>query len=166
MGHEGTIVQINVSPGGMPKHSIPSGLITPLGLEGDGHAHREIHGGPKKAVLLLAAETIQDLIAKGYPIVYGSLGENLTTRGFDLKDLRKGDRVRAGAAILEITLPRLPCHQLNVYGETIRAEIADEKIWQHDATSEYWGKSGLYCSVVQPGPVEPGDIIAIVSKLA
>ena len=56
---QGTIVQVNVSPGGVPKRAVARGFITPLGIEGDLHAHPNIHGGPRKAVLLIAAETIE-----------------------------------------------------------------------------------------------------------
>jgi MOSC domain-containing protein YiiM len=115
---------------------------------------------------LIASETVDELTARGYPLFYGALGENLTTRGLTLKDLRKGDRIRAGGALLEITLPRIPCRQLDVYGENLKHELADELIWKHDHTSAYWGMSGFYTSVIQPGPVAPGDIIAVVTTLA
>ena len=103
------IVQVNISPGGLPKRAISEGWITPLGIEGDLHAHPDIHGGPRKAILLIASEVVDDLIARGYPLFYGALGENLTTRGIDIRDLRIGDQIRAGGALLEITQPRGPC---------------------------------------------------------
>ena len=31
----GTIVQINISRGGLPKRPVPEAVLTPLGLEGD-----------------------------------------------------------------------------------------------------------------------------------
>ena|SRR5271157_1971250 len=163
---QGTIVQVNVSPGGLPKRAIAEGFITPLGIEGDLHAHPHIHGGPRKAVLLIAAETIEFLAGRGYPVFFGALGENLTTRGLDIRDLRSGDRVRAGGAVLEITQPRGPCSGLDVYGESIKAEIYDPRVKALDATSPRWGMSGFYASVTEPGPVRAGDIIAVVGKLA
>ena len=68
---------------------------------------------------------IDELVAKGYPVYYGALGENLTTRGLDVHALRPGDRLRAGGATLEITTPRIPCSQLHVYGPAIKEEIVD-----------------------------------------
>src|ERR1019366_1380963 len=53
---QGAIVQVNISPGGLPKRAIAEGWITPLGIEGDLHAHPNIHGGPLKAILIIAAE--------------------------------------------------------------------------------------------------------------
>jgi MOSC domain-containing protein YiiM len=133
-----------------------------MGLESDGHAHPAIHGGPRKAVLLIASETVEALAARGYPVFYGALGENLTTRGIDIHALRIGDRLRAGGALLEITQPRGPCSQLDVYGPSIKGEIYDQRVKRLDATSPRWGMSGLYASVIEPGEVWPGDAIELV----
>ncbi len=162
----GSIVQVSISPGGLPKRSIPQGLITPLGIEGDLHAHPQIHGGPLKAILLISAEVVDDLAARGYPVFYGAMGENLTTRGISVRDLRLGDRLRAGGATLEITQPRGPCSALDIYGPEIRQEIYDERVKARDPSSPRWGMSGLYASVLNPGPVGPGDMIAVVATLA
>src|SRR2546430_13207869 len=99
----GRIMQINISRSGIPKRPVPEAIVTPLGLEGDACAHPQIHGGPKQAVLLITAETIEELVALGYPLYPGALGENLTTRGLDRRQLRIGQRLRAGGALLEIT---------------------------------------------------------------
>jgi MOSC domain-containing protein YiiM len=141
-------------------------MITPLGMEGDAHAHPHIHGGPNKAILIIAAEVIEEFKGRGYPIYFGALGENLTTRGIAVKDLRLGDRLRAGGALLELTQPRGPCTALDIYGETLKHELYDKQVKARDATSPRWGMSGFYASVVQPGPVGPGDIIAVVATLA
>jgi MOSC domain-containing protein YiiM len=162
----GTIVQVNVSLGGLPKRAIASGFVTPLGLEGDVHAHPQFHGGPGKAILIISAETVETLAERGYPVFFGALGENLTTRGIDVRQLRIGDRLQAGGALLEITTPRGPCLQLDVYGPSIKAEIYDKRVNTLDPTSPRWGMSGFYTSVISPGPVGPGDIIAVVGQLA
>ncbi len=163
---EAIIIQVNTSRGGLPKRPILAGDITPLGLAGDLHAHPEIHGGPEKAILLIAAETTDDFIRRGFPLFYGALGENLTTRGLDIRSLRIGDELRAGGALLCITKPRGPCRQLDVYGESLKSEIYDARVKQRDPSSPRWGMSGFYCSVLEPGPVQAGDIITVVSHLA
>ena len=162
----GHIVQINISRGGVPKRPIPEGAITPLGLEGDSCAHPEIHGGTRQAVLLIAAETVDELIARGYPLYYGALGENLTTRGLDRRQLRIGQTLRAGGALLQITKVRAPCSTLDVLGPTIKQEIYDTKVKAGDHTSPRWGMSGFYASVIEPGPVRTNDIIQVESTLA
>jgi MOSC domain-containing protein YiiM len=162
----GQIIQINISRGGVPKRPIPEGVITPLGLEGDQCAHPEIHGGPKQAVLLIAAEVVDELIARGYPVYYGALGENLTTRGLDRRQLRIGQQLRAGGALLEITKVRGPCSTLDIYGPTIQREIYDRKVKAGDHASPRWGMSGFYVRVIQPGPVRINDIISVEATLA
>ena len=106
------------------------------------------------------------LIARGYPLFYGAMGENLTTRGIDIRQLRIGDQIRAGGALLEITQPRGPCSALDVYGESLKLEVYDPKVKQRDYTSPRWGMSGFYASVVTPGPVRAGDAVSLVSALA
>jgi len=163
---QGAIVQVSISFGGLPKRAISGGLITPLGIEGDLHAHAGIHGGPRKAILMIASEVIEDFIARGYPLFYGALGENLTTRGIAIRDIRIGDWLRAGGATIEITEPRGPCTALDIYGESLKEEISDDRVRAFDHTSPRWGMSGFYASVVAPGPVRPNDIISVVAKLA
>lgn len=162
----GTIIQVSVSPGGLPKLPVSGGLVSTLGLEGDGHAHPEIHGGPRKAILIASAEVVDELIRRGYPLFYGALGENLTTRGIALRDLRVGDRLRAGDAVLEITQPRGPCKALHKYGESLPREIYDSQVKAGDFTSPRWAMSGLYACVISPGVVSTNDTIMVEASLA
>jgi MOSC domain-containing protein YiiM len=150
----GTIVQVNLSPGGVPKRPVAEAFLSPLGFEGDLHAHPQIHGGAGKAVLLIASEVIDGLIAQGHPLFYGALGENLTTRGIDARALTAGLRFRAGEAVIELTKLRRPCANLEVYGpELVRAIAADPPL------------GGWYASVVRPGWVRANDIISVVDAL-
>jgi len=145
---------------------VSGGFITPLGIEGDRQAHPGIHGGPRQAILLVAAEVVEGLRRRGFPVDFGSLGENLTTRGIEVRNLRIGDRLRAGGALLEITKPRGPCSQLDIYGPAIKDEIYDKRVKERDYRSPRWGMSGFYLSVLDPGPVSAGDIIAVVAQVA
>jgi MOSC domain-containing protein YiiM len=163
---QGTIIQVNISPGGLPKRPIGDGLITPLGMEGDMHAHPNIHGGPLQAILLVSAEVVDELKERGFPVFYGALGENLTTRGIDIARLRIGDQLRAGGALLEITKPRGPCSALDIYGEHLKYEVYDKRVKARDPGSPRWGRSGFYASVLSPGPVAPGDPISVIASLA
>jgi len=163
---EASVVQVNISPGGLPKRAIDEGIIGPLGIEGDVHAHPQIHGGPLQAVLLIAAEVVDALIERGYPLFYGAMGENVTTRGIAIRDLRIGDQLRVGGAVLEITKPRGPCSALDIYGESLKRDVYDAQVKRRDPASPRWGMSGLYASVVRPGPVRAGDPVALLSTLA
>ena len=166
MSDSGSILQVSISAGGLPKRAIEEGLITPLGIEGDLHAHPDIHGGPRKAILIIASEVVDELSARGYPLFYGAMGENLTTRGLTIRDIRIGDQIRAGGVLLEITQPRGPCSALDVYGESLKMDVYDRKVKERDPTSPHWGMSGFYASVLEPGPVRAGDAIMVVAKLA
>ena len=161
----GSIVQINISRGGVPKRPIASASITPLGLEGDGHANPRFHGGPRQAVLIICAEVIEELIAQGYPLFYGALGENLTTRGLNRRQMRVGQRYRAGAALLELTKLRVPCQTIAVYGADLGKTIYDKQVKAGDPTSPRWGMSGFYASVFNPGEVRQNDIIVLVDHV-
>jgi MOSC domain-containing protein YiiM len=163
---EGTVVQVSISHGGLPKRPIEEGLITPLGVEGDRHAHPDIHGGPRQAILIVSAEVVDALIEQGYPLFYGALGENITTSGIPIRDLRIGDQLRVGGAILEITKPRGPCSALDVYGESLKGDVYDAKVKQRDPSSPLWGMSGMYASVVRPGPVRAGDPVILLNSSA
>ena len=165
-GDQGIIVQVNISSGGLPKRAVAEGSIGPLGIDGDWHNNPQIHGGSRKAVLIVASETIDELAARGYPLFYGALGENLTTRGLSIRDVRVGDQIRAGSALLEITQPRGPCRQLDIYGPGLKDDLTDERVRAGDYTSPRWGMSGFYAKVLSPGRVQPEDIISVVAKLA
>ena len=99
----GHVLQVNISRGGLPKRPIFEGALGTGGFEGDAWAHPEVHGGFGQAVLLIAAEAIQELAARGYPVFPGALGENITTEGLDRRKWRSGQRFRVGAARIELT---------------------------------------------------------------
>ena len=156
----GTVLQVNVSQGGIPKREVASGELTPAGITGDSWRYR-FHGGPKQAVLLITIEGIQELAGRGFPLYPGALGENLTTQGLDRRTLRFGQRLRVGGATIELTKMRQPCATLDVYGPGIQAAMYDARVVKGDHTSPLWGLSGFYASVVEPGTVRPGDTITL-----
>jgi MOSC domain-containing protein YiiM len=160
----GCIVQINVSRGGVPKRAVAAADVTPLGLAGDICAHPHIHGGPRQALLLITAEGIDDLKAMGFPLYYGALGENITTRGLDRRSFRLGQRYRIGNALIEITKVRGPCEALNVYGRGIQQAIYDKEVKNGDPASPRWGLSGFYAAVLQAGSIRPGDPVALLEE--
>jgi MOSC domain-containing protein YiiM len=159
----GTIVQVSISAGGVPKHAIGEGTLATNGIVGDAWRY-PFHGGPKRAILLITAEGIDELAAAGFPVYYGALGENITTRGMDRRLLRLGQRFQAGEATIELTQVRLPCNTLSVYGAGIQAALYDARAQAGDTTSVVWGMSGFYASVLEPGVLRAGDSIRLVTS--
>lgn len=153
----GTVVQISVSQGGVPKLAIPSAELTEIGIAGDAWRY-PFHGGRRKAILLITDE----LISQGFQLFPGALGENLTTRGLDRRELRIGQRFRVGEAEIELTHIRTPCATLDVYGFAVQAAVYDARVQAGDPESQRWGLSGFYASVVQRGTVRAGDAIALL----
>lgn len=158
-----TVVQLNISAGGLPKLPIESALAGRLGLEGDGHAHPKFHGGPTRAVLLITLEGIDELCAAGLSVAPGAMGENLTIRGIPRQSMRIGQRYQAGECILELTSVRVPCRALDACSPGLKRAVYDRAVKSGDAASPKWGLSGFYASVVQPGLIRANDKIAIVS---
>lgn len=156
---QASILQINISRGGVPKHAVPEGVVTRLGIEGDLHAHPEVHGGPSKALLLITSEGTAELIEEGFPLFPGALGENITTVGLDRRTMRLGQRYQAGEILIELTKVRTPCKTIQVYGAAIGKAVYDDRVKAGDHTSERWGLSGFYARVITPGTIRTGDSI-------
>jgi MOSC domain-containing protein YiiM len=154
-------MQVGVSQGGVPKLAISSAGLTEIGVAGDRWRY-PFHGGRRKAILLITAEGIDELVEQGFPLFPGALGENLTTRGLDRRELRIGQRFQVGGAAIELTQVRLPCSTLDVYGAGIQAAVYDAQVQAGDLGSPRWGLSGFYASTVRPGMIRPGDAIALV----
>jgi MOSC domain-containing protein YiiM len=157
----GTVVQVSVSRGGIPKLAIPSAELTGTGIAGDAWRY-PFHGGRRKAILLMTIEGLDELIAQGFPLFPGAAGENLTTRGLDRRELRLGQRFRVGDAAIELKQMRTPCGALDVYGIRIQAAMYDARVQAGDPASPRWGLSGFYASVVQPGTIRADDTIALL----
>jgi MOSC domain-containing protein YiiM len=161
----GSILQINISPGGIPKRPIPEAVITTEGIRGDRWAHPDIHGGPNQALLIITSEGIDELIAQGLPLFPGALGENLTTLGLDRRQMRIGQRFRAGEIFFELTKRRAPCATLNVYGPGIQHAIFDAQVNAGDPLSPRWGLSGFYARVLRGGAIRTRDPIALIEQV-
>ena len=151
----GLIRQISLSVrGGVPKRPVRQAETGPLGIAGDGHRFRQ-HGGPDKALLLLASEVVDTLRDEGWPVYYGALGENLTTAGLDYSAWQSGQRFLCGDVLIELTTAREPCATLNRYGRGIQTRLKQKP-----------GESGFYAAVLKGGIIIPGSIIELVERIS
>ncbi|MGL5615997.1 MAG: MOSC domain-containing protein [Sarcina sp.] len=80
-------------------------LVEGFGLKGDAHG-----GNWHRQVSLLEKEKIEDFIARGGKVKFGDFGENLVIEGINLDEVKVGDRISVGDAILEITQKGKKCH--------------------------------------------------------
>ncbi len=155
----GRVVQVNVSPGGVPKTPVAEARVTSLGLEGDAHREQTIHGGPHRAVALLAIEAIRRVAAEGHPIGPGTAGENLTTEGIELAMLPIGTRLAIGRELaLEISAPDGPCK--TIAGSFSHGRFARLSILNHPSDSR------MYARVIREGVVRSGDPITVLPPAA
>jgi len=143
----GQLAQLNISAGGMPKLPIESAMVTVDGVKGDWQKNRKYHGGPNRAICIYSEELYAGLRDDGVKVNSGDIGENFTTRGINLQHLKKGDRLKVGQCIIELTDIRVPCYQL--------------KKWDVDLPELIVGRSGWVAKVVKEGMVKQGDEIEL-----
>jgi MOSC domain-containing protein YiiM len=128
-----------------------------LGFTGDSVVDDVHHGGPDKAALLYSAEHYpywaQEL---GHDPGPAAMGENLTVEGLSEETVCIGDIYRIGGATVQISQPRVPCFKTN-----IRHGIADMQ--ERVAAC---GFTGFYIRVLEEGPVQAGDAVTLVSRIA
>jgi MOSC domain-containing protein YiiM len=151
----GRIVQLSISPGGVPKTAVPVARVTAAGLDGDGHRDTENHGGPQRAVCLFALEQIRALQAEGHPVVPGALGENVTIEGIEWTRVVPGSRLQLGEAVtLEVTRFTSPC--VNIRPAFAHGDYSRVSEKRHP------GWSRVYARVLMPGTVRTGDAVRLL----
>jgi MOSC domain-containing protein YiiM len=155
---EPRLLQVNVSPGGVPKLPVPEGRVTRLGIDGDRQADATVHGGPHRAVSILGIEAIRRVAAEGHPIAPGTTGENLTVSGFDVSTLPVGTRLAVGdEVVLELAWPANPCR-------TIRHSFMGLRFGRLGVAA-HPADSRMYARVVNEGTVRPNDPIRISAPI-
>ena len=135
------VVSVNVSEDkGTVKHPVAEIVIDANGVVGDAHA-----GPGARQVSLLAQESIDRFAAEGdRRFKPGEFAENITLRGFDLRDVALLDRFRIDEAVLEVTQIGKSCHgdDCAIFREIGRCAMP---------------KEGVFCRVVDGGTVRGGD---------
>jgi MOSC domain-containing protein YiiM len=140
------------------KRRVPGPLeLGPLGFQGDTVADTKHHGGSEKAVCAYAAARYplweRDL---GVPLKRPAFGENLLLDGVVEEDVRVGDVVAIGTAVLAVSQPRVPCY--------VPAAYTGQKRLTVDLRRTGW--TGWYLRVVEPGQVAEGDAASVVERVA
>jgi MOSC domain-containing protein YiiM len=153
---------------GVSKQTRPSiRLLAGLGVEGDAHCgvadrHRfHVRRDPTRPNLrqvhLIQNELFDELVARGFAIEPGSMGENITTRGIDLLSLPCGTELSIGTeAVVRLTGLRSPCSQLDAYRPGLMAAVLDRA-----PDGGLIRKAGVMGVVVNGGTVVTGDAIRL-----
>ncbi|WP_027934833.1 MOSC domain-containing protein [Amycolatopsis thermoflava] len=126
------------------------------GVAGDVICDLRHHGGDDQAVYVYAREDLDVWAAElGRELPPGVFGENLTTTGVDVTGALIGERWRVGSSlVLEVTSPRIPCRTF--------AGWLGERGWVKTFTQR--ALPGAYFRVLEPGSVQAGDAVTVLSR--
>ena len=142
-------------------------LVAGLGVEGDAHfgvtvqhlsrVARDPSQPNLRQVHLVHAELHDELVAAGFGVAAGDIGENVTTRGVDLLALPTGTVLHLGAdARVEVTGLRNPCVQLDRFAPGLMSAVLGR-----DAHGGLVRKAGIMAVVLSNGDVRPGDPVVV-----
>ncbi len=145
---EGTVAQLSVSLGGLPKLSIDSAEVTWKGMVGDRQATRLHHGRPWQALCIWSTEVIDDFRHAGHPLAAGRAGENITVSGLPWADVRAGVCLQLGEVLCEVSCYALPCRTNKPWFVN-----GDFMVMHHDCGPV----SRVYATVLEPGRINVGD---------
>ena len=110
--------------------------VADRGFSGCAHAR----AASKRQILLVDRETLDAMNLQP-----GIIRENITTDGLNVNGLPVGQRLRVGAAVLEVSAACTPCDQMEKVRPGLRREI--------------YGRRGMLCRVIKGGEIRVGDPI-------
>lgn len=131
-------------------------MVRRLNVDGDGQADLAGHGGEGRAVFVYQIDSYRywQKQLRRDDFVYGQFGENFTIDGLPDAEVCVGDRYRIGAALFEVTQPRVTCYRLGIRMD--EPEMA--------ALLVKHGRPGFYLRVLEEGDVQAGDEITKVAS--
>ncbi|MCE2611490.1 MOSC domain-containing protein [Flavobacteriaceae bacterium D16] len=125
-------------------------------VRGDTIVYGKLHGGVDKACYLFSTEQYE-YWKKKYPDLewdWGMFGENLSISGLDESQLRIGDVLQIGEALVEVSEPREPCYKLGL-------KFGNQKIIQEFVDH---GFPGTYVRILEEGIVSTGDTVHLIRQ--
>ncbi|MEH6446396.1 MAG: MOSC domain-containing protein [Oceanospirillaceae bacterium] len=140
-------------------------FLSKLGLEGDECASTSFHGGVERALHHYPYEHYQywqqtytafsELVLERWEFLeLAGMGENISTIGLNEENICIGDQFRWGEAIIEVSQPRSPCHNLN-------------KRWgveKFSVTMQELSYCGWLYRVLQTGTVNASSSLELISR--
>ena len=131
-------------------------MVRRLNIDGDGQGDLAGHGGEHRAVFVYQIESYrywQEQLGRD-DFGYGQFGENFTVAGLADDQVCIGDRYRIGAAVFEVTQPRVTCYRVGI-------RMADPRI---PALLVSHHRPGFYLRVLREGTVRAGDDIVKIAS--
>ncbi|MFE2581108.1 MOSC domain-containing protein [Streptomyces sp. NPDC059378] len=131
-------------------------MVRRLNIDGDGQGDLGGHGGEQRAVLVYQLDSYRfwEKELGRENLTSGQFGENFTVEGLPDDEVCIGDRYRIGAALFEVTQPRVTCYRVGLrMGEPRMAALL---VAHH--------RPGFYLRVIEEGEVEAGQEIVKVSS--
>jgi ferredoxin-NADP reductase/MOSC domain-containing protein YiiM/ferredoxin len=130
-------------------------MVRRINIEGDDQADRLAHGGEHRAVFVYQIESYRywkrELGRNDF--TYGQFGENFSVDGLADDEVCIGDRYRIGAAVFEVTQPRVTCYRVGIR--------MDEPAMPSLLVAHH--RPGFYLRVLEEGEVQAGDAIVKVA---
>jgi MOSC domain-containing protein YiiM len=136
------------------KSPVPDAVLRFHGIEGDGQADRQNHGGVDKAVCVYSFDHYahwEKLF--GRSLESASFSENLTISGAVEGEVCIGDVFGVGEAVVQVSQPRTPCGKLA--GKN-RQRLLTRWVAQT-------GYTGFYMRVLSEGIVRSGDAFELIA---
>lgn len=142
-------------------------LLAGIGVEGDAHSGKTVKHRSRVAkdpsqpnlrqVHLIHAELHDELLAKGFNIFAGQMGENITTKGINLLKLPSDTLLHIGNdAVIKVTGLRNPCAQLDRFQPGLMTAVLDK-----DEQGNIVRKAGIMSVVIATGVINIGDRIQV-----
>jgi ferredoxin-NADP reductase/MOSC domain-containing protein YiiM/ferredoxin len=126
-------------------------MVGRINIDGDDQADRLAHGGEHRAVFVYQLDSYRywERELGRSDFTYGQFGENFTVEGLGDDEVCIGDRYRIGAALFEVTQPRVTCYRVGIR--------MDDPAMPSLLVSHH--RPGFYLRVLEEGEVRAGDAI-------
>ena len=131
-------------------------MVRRLNVDGDDQADRRAHGGEHRAVFVyqIGSYRYWERELGRDDFTPGQFGENFTVEGFADDEVCIGDRYRIGAAVFEVTQPRVTCFRVGI--RMAEPRMPSLLVAHH--------RPGFYLRVLEEGVVQAGDEIALLQR--